>query len=232
MTATPIVEAIGLRKRYVDGARARDVVDGVDLTVERGQWVALSGPSGSGKTTLLSMLGGLITPTEGDVRVAGRSIVHMRDHHRALYRRRHVGFVFQELALIAKMTLLENILLPLAPLGGARRADVTRARALLERLGLSERTDDRIERLSGGERQRGAIARALITDPELLLMDEPTAHIDAAQVESLLALLAELCIDGRTLITSTHDPRLASHPALDRSLTIEAGRARGCADSD
>lgn len=222
-----LVEAIGLRKRYSDGGRQRYVVDGVSVALERGQWLALSGPSGSGKTTLLSMLGGLITPTEGDVRIDGRSIVHMRDHHRALFRRKHVGFVMQELGLIPRMSLLENVLLPLAPLGGARPADVDRARGLLGRLGLSERVDTRVERLSGGEKQRGAIARALITDPELLLMDEPTAHIDAAQVDGLLSLLAGLCAEGRTLITSTHDPRLAGHPALNQRLLIDAGRAVG-----
>jgi putative ABC transport system ATP-binding protein len=221
----PVLEAKGLRKRYHDGAKARFVVDGVSMRVERGEWLVLSGPSGSGKTTLLGLLGGLVTPTEGDVLIAGRSVVHMRDHHRTRWRRRHVGFVFQELALVPGMSLLENVLLPLAPAGGASRAAVDRARALLDRLGILSLADTSVERLSGGERQRGSIARALVLDPEVLLMDEPTAHIDAAQVERLLALLAELRGEGRTLLTSTHDPRLADDPRVDAVIRIVGGRA-------
>jgi putative ABC transport system ATP-binding protein len=224
MTEGAVLEAEGLRKRYHDGSRERFVVDGVSLRVIPGEWLALAGPSGSGKNTLLGLLGGLVTPTEGEVRIAGRSVVHMRDHHRTRWRRRHVGFVFQELALIPGMSLLENVLLPLAPSGGASRGAVSEARALLERLGLGALADTRVEQLSGGERQRGSIARALLLEPEVLLMDEPTAHIDAAQVERLLELLDGLRGEGRAILTSTHDPRLAEDARVSAVLRVEGGR--------
>lgn len=224
MSDVPVLEAESLKKRYADGARERLVLDGVSLTVRKGEWLALSGPSGSGKTTLLGLLGGLATPTEGDVRIVGRSTVHMRDHHRALFRRRHVGFVFQELSLVPGMTLLENALLPLVPEGSVTREAAERARALLERLGLGALASTTAERLSGGEKQRGAIARALIRDPEVLLLDEPTAHIDAAQVEALVALLEELRGDGRAVITSTHDPRLTNAAAVSSVLHLDGGK--------
>ncbi len=227
MSEAPVLEAESLRKRYTDGARERLVLDGVSLTVRKGEWLALSGPSGSGKTTLLGLLGALATPTEGDVRIVGRSTVHMRDHHRALFRRRHVGFVFQELSLVPGMTLLENVLLPLVPEGGATREAADRARSLLDRLGLGSLSSTTAERLSGGEKQRGAIARALIREPELLLLDEPTAHIDAAQVEALVRLLEELRRDGRALVTSTHDPRLTSAAAVTSVLRLEGGKPVG-----
>ncbi len=219
-----VLEAEAVRKRYVDGARERVVVDGVSLAVRRGEWLVLAGPSGSGKTTLLGLLGGLATPTEGDVRILGTSIVHMRDHHRALFRRRHVGFVFQELTVVPRMTLLENVLLPLVPEGGVTREAVAKARALLDRLGLAAHEATRAERLSGGEKQRAAIARALVRDPAVLLLDEPTAHIDAPQVEALVRLLAELRAEGRAIVTSTHDPRLAGAGAAGAVVRLDAGR--------
>ncbi|MBC7174550.1 MAG: ATP-binding cassette domain-containing protein [Polyangiaceae bacterium] len=218
------LEGTALRKRYSDGTRERWVLDGVTVVVQKGEWLVLAGPSGSGKTTLLGLLGGLATPTEGDVRIAGRSIVHMRDHHRALYRRRHVGFVFQDLSLVPRMSLLENVVLPLVPEGAVTREATDRARALLARLGLEALEGTAAERLSGGERQRGSIARALIRDPEVLLLDEPTAHIDAAQVEVLVRVLGELRAEGRTIVTSTHDPRLANAPEVSSLLRMESGR--------
>ena len=210
-------------KRYADGDRTVEAVSGVSLGVRAGELVLLVGPSGSGKTTLLGMLGGLVTPTSGDVRVEGRSLVSMRDHHRTEYRRTQVGFVFQELALVPEMTLLENVLLPLVP-RGVTQADRERAQALLERFGLGARSRTRAGRLSGGERQRGAIARALVHEPRLLLLDEPTAHVDAENAAGLLELLVRLAAEGKTVVATTHDPRLASDPRVTRVVRMRDGR--------
>lgn len=222
----------GVSKRYFDGAsRVHAVVD-VSLVVPTSVFWALEGPSGSGKTTLLGLMGGLITPTKGEVELVGRSIAHMRDHHRTRWRRRHVGFVFQELALISKMTLLENVLLPLAPMGGAKTEDRAHCDALLERFGLAKKRDVRVEKLSGGERQRGALARALMSDASVLLLDEPTAHVDADNATTIIEHLADLRDEGRTIIVSTHDPRLSRHPAVDRVLRVEAGALASPEHSD
>ena len=223
----PPEEAVGVTdviKRYRDGETRIDAIAGIRLSVPRAQMWALLGPSGSGKSTLLGLLGGLILPTRGDARVAGRSVVHMRDHHRTRWRREHVGFVFQELSLIPRMSLLENILLPLVPEGGGGEAAVERALALLKRVGLDDRAHSSVERLSGGERQRGAIVRALIGSPQVLLLDEPTAHVDAENARIIIRILAELRDEGRTVVASTHDPRFAEDPAIDRSVAILRGR--------
>jgi putative ABC transport system ATP-binding protein len=185
------------------------------------------GPSGSGKTTLLGLLGGMIAPSSGDVRIRGESIVHLRDAHRTALRRDVVGFVFQELALVPDMTLSENVMLPLVPTGGPSAAERARAAALLERFGLAAKRDARASRLSGGERQRGSIVRALVRDPRLLLLDEPTAHLDAASALELITLLSSLRDDGRAIVCATHDPRLAGAESVDRAIEMRDGRIVG-----
>lgn len=223
---TSIIELAEVTKRYFDGSQRVVAVDSVSLELQESVLAVIQGPSGSGKTTLLGLAGGLITPTSGEVKIAGESVVHMRDHHRTRWRREHVGFVFQDLALIPRMTLLENVLLPLAPMGGASKDARKRAAELLERFGLSDKMQTATQRLSGGERQRGSLARALITGAKLLLLDEPTAHVDADNVDTMIAMLAQLRDEGRTIIASTHDPRLAEHAAVDRVVEISAGRLR------
>lgn len=225
----PAIDARALSKRYEDGVRRREVVSEVSLVVPRAAFWVVRGPSGSGKTTLLGLLGAMIAPTSGEVVVCGESLSRLRDHHRTRARRRLVGFVFQELALVPGMTLLENVLLPLAPDGGATPAQRAHAAALLERFGLTSFTDSRVERLSGGERQRGAVARALIHSPPVLLLDEPTAHLDAARVADVVALLAALRDEGRTIVATTHDPRLADSRSVDRVLDLADGRVVGSA---
>lgn len=220
----PALDARAISKRYEDGARRREVVSEVSLVVPRGALWVLRGPSGSGKTTLLGLLGAMITPTSGEVWVCGEALSRLRDHHRTRARRRLVGFVFQELALVPGMTLTENVLLPLVPSGGATAAQRAHAAALLERFGLSAFAETRIERLSGGERQRGAVARALVNEPPVLLLDEPTAHLDAARVTDVVAMLAALRDEGRTIVATTHDPRLAESAAVDRVLDLADGR--------
>lgn len=214
----------GVTKRYFDGDAKVLAVDSVSLSIQRGELVVLRGASGSGKTTLLGLLGGLVAPTNGDVRVAGKSIVHLRDHHRTQWRRRHVGFVFQELQLVRGMSLIENVLLPFVPLGGADQDAVARAESSLERFGLAAKRGTRVERLSGGERQRGALARALILEPEVLLLDEPTAHVDADNAARIVDLLVAERARGRAVLATTHDPRLADDPRVDRVLAMGAGR--------
>jgi putative ABC transport system ATP-binding protein len=223
----PAGEALGcadLTKRYRDGDRRVHAVAELSLSVPTGVFWTLEGPSGSGKTTLLGLLGGMIVPSRGEVRQAGEPIVHLRDRHRTLRRRRTVGFVFQDLGLLPGMTLAENVLLPTVPTGGARPEERRRAEALLERFGLGELAGRRVERLSGGQRQRGALARALVLDPPILLLDEPTAHLDRDSAGVVLDHLAALCAEGRTILAATHDPRTSAHRAVGRVLRMEDGR--------
>ncbi len=220
-------EALGVShvfKRYRDGDTMVEAVSDVSLSVPRASLSVLVGPSGAGKTTLLGILGGLVLPTHGDARIDGRSVVHLRDHHRTALRRQKVGFAFQDLALIHGMSLLENILLPLTPRGGARKQDVARAEGLLKRFGLLDKRDRRVERLSGGEKQRGAIARTLILEPPILLLDEPTAHLDGENAATIVDALAELRDEGKTLVAATHDARLSEDPRVDRSLHMADGK--------
>jgi len=214
----------GVTKRYFDGDRKHVAVDDVSLAVEPGELVVVMGPSGSGKTTLLGLMGAMIAPTKGTVSIGGRDVTHLRDHHRSAWRREHVGFVFQDLGLLPGMSLLENVTLPLVPEGGPRREDRERARALLERVGMGDRVHTKVERLSGGERQRGAIARALIAKPSLLLLDEPTAHVDAENAAAIVEILAEQVAEGRAVVATTHDPRVAEEARVDRVLEMRASR--------
>ena len=215
---------IEVTKRYLDGDRRMLAVDRVSIAIDPRQLVALRGPSGSGKTTLLGLCGGMIAPTSGDVLIRGESIVHLRDTHRTALRRAAIGFVFQELALVPDMTLIENVLVPLVPTGGASKVEKDRAHALLERFGLTSRHDTIAGRLSGGERQRGGFARALVRDPAILLLDEPTAHLDATNAAEVVALLAQLRDEGRTIVCATHDPRLADDARVDRVIAMADGR--------
>jgi putative ABC transport system ATP-binding protein len=205
-------------KRVDDGAARRVVLDGVSLEVEPGELVAVRGPSGSGKTTLLAVAGGMLLPTSGEVSLAGEPISRMRDAHRTDLRRKHVGFVFQDVQLIEAMTALENVLLPAVPDGLDLRA---RARTLLERFGVAPLADTVARKLSGGERQRVALARAMLLDPALLLLDEPSAHLDDDRVEWLDEELSSLAKDGKAVLVATHDPRICSRA---RALTLDRGK--------
>lgn len=222
--AGPAVHALGLSKRYGAGHAAKVALHEVTLAIPAGEFWAITGPSGSGKTTLLGLLGGMIAPTQGEVRLAGQTITHLRDHHRALMRRNLVGVVFQEFALVSGMSLFENILLPWVPEGGADETDRRRIEELLARFGMAQFTGTRVERLSAGERQRGAIIRALAADPPILLLDEPTASLDSANVGLLLTLLLELRDEGKTLVATTHDLRLAEDRRVDRVLRLVDGQ--------
>lgn len=215
---------VDVKKRYRDGRRTHEAVAGVSLTFEPGSLTVLAGPSGSGKSTLLALAGGMTTPTSGDVRLFGQSIVRLRDHHRAQLRRERVGFVFQDLGLIDTLSLVDNVLLPLLPSGRIDGAARAQAQAWLTRLGLGELAGSRAVALSGGERQRGALARALVTNPDVLLLDEPTAHVDRESAAEIVRVLAELRDEGKIILASTHDPRLVERPEVSRVVELREGR--------
>jgi putative ABC transport system ATP-binding protein len=218
-----MVQALGLTKRYVSGRLEKTALRDVSLAIPRGAFWIVSGPSGSGKTTLLGLLAGMIAPTEGEVHLAGRSITHLRDHHRALARRHLVGMVFQEFALVPGMTLKDNVFLPLVPQGGPSHVEQQRAHALLERFGMAAYAETKVERLSAGERQRSALIRALVAEAPILMLDEPTAALDTENVRLLVDLLLNLRADGRTIVATTHDRRLAEDPRLDGILRLVDG---------
>jgi putative ABC transport system ATP-binding protein len=229
----PAVEARALTKRIHDGRERRVVLEGIDLVVERGELVLLRGPSGSGKTTLLALLGAMLSPTSGEVLLDGEPTSRLRDRHRAEVRRRRVGFVFQDVQLIEGMSVVDNTLLARVP-DGISAADRARARSLLDRFGVGRLASVAARGLSGGERQRVALARALLGDPALLLLDEPTAHLDAERADDLVALLIDLVTEGRALVIATHDDRFAgelvragSTRARVRTVLLAAGRLAG-----
>jgi putative ABC transport system ATP-binding protein len=208
------LEVRGLTVQYASGGYVVRPIDGLDLQVPSGELVLLLGASGSGKTTLLSVLAGILTPAEGTIRFGDVEVTGLRGGALTDYRRHTVGIVFQSFNLVPSLTALENVQ---APLWAAKvKAEATRARArqLIEQVGLADRADHRPSDLSGGQQQRVAIARALAHDPPLLLADEPTAHLDYIQVESILRVLRELASPGRVVIVATHDERLL--PLADR----------------
>jgi putative ABC transport system ATP-binding protein len=219
---TNALEAVRVGKRYRNPA-GEDVValDDVSLRIGRGDWVALAGPSGAGKTTLLAILGGVQRPTAGDALVLGSSIVHSADAALARLRRR-IGFVFQQLALLPRMSVWENVTYGLVPLGMSRRARREHARGLLAALDLEDCLRRRPEQLSGGQQQRVALARALAGEPELILLDEPTAHLDTAGSEALVGLLAARRSAGATIVVATHDQQLMARAG--RVVHLQRGR--------
>lgn len=213
-------------KRIRDGAGRRTLLERVSFDLARGELAVLSGPSGSGKTTLLAIVGAMLAPTSGEVLLDGEATSRLRDAHRAQLRRAKVGFVFQDLQLVEGMTVRGNVLLPQIPIG-VTAADEARADALLGRFGVAGVAHSVARSLSGGERQRVVLARALLRDPPLLLLDEPTAHLDDAHARAVAGELASLAADSgnpRAILVATHDPRVTGHPAVTRVLALAEGR--------
>jgi putative ABC transport system ATP-binding protein len=218
-----VVRVENVVKRVRDGSARRTVLDDVSFEVRRGELVVLRGPSGSGKTTLLAIVGAMLSPTSGEVILDGEPTSQLRESHRAEIRRQKVGFVFQDLQLFDGLTALRNVLLPKVPDGVTLEAE-RRARALLEQRGLGALADSKAKGLSGGERQRVALCRALVNDPRLLVLDEPTAHLDDAHATAIAKELAALASDGRALLVATHDARIAHSAGVTRVLDLAGGR--------
>jgi ABC-type lipoprotein export system ATPase subunit len=221
--AQPILVARGVRKTYVIGRQKLEVLRGIDLTVGRGEFLALRGASGAGKSTLLHLLGGLDLPNEGEILFDQTNLRRLSANALSQWRNRRVGLIFQAYHLLPEFSALENVMLParMARMAGAEAAP--RARDLLTRVGLGQRLEHRPYELSGGEQQRVAIARSLINQPELILADEPTGNLDSHTGQEIIGLLSSLRAErGATLIMATHDDHIARHAA--RSVTVVDGQ--------
>ena len=225
-----LIRARNLDKTYRRGSEELHVLQGVNLAVDKGEFVAFMGPSGSGKTTLLNLLGGLDVPSAGSITVAGDEISRLSRAKLTAWRARHVGFVFQMYNLIPVLSAFRNIELPLllSPLSGADRRQ--HVQTVLKVVGLEGRADHKPRELSGGQQQRVAIARAIVADPTFLLCDEPTGDLDRAAADEILNLLTRLCREhGKTILMVTHDPRAAERADvvlhLDKGVLREAAAA-------
>ena len=220
-SATAVVHAKGLRKDYGSGDGLVRALDSVDLDVNRGEAVAVMGPSGCGKSTLLHLIGGLDRPSAGQLSVAGQRVDELSERALAHLRRDEIGFVFQSFQLMDELTAQENVELPALLAGHPPKEARARATALLEQVGLADRSRHLPSMLSGGQRQRVAIARALVNDPDIVLADEPTGNLDSASAFDVLSLLADLHAKGLTLVIVTHDERIAT--AADRLISMRDG---------
>lgn len=207
-----MIELLDAVKTYQQGTRTVSAVRGVSLRVNTGEFVTIMGPSGSGKSTLMHLMGALDTPTSGRAVFHGQDLQTMSDRQRSLLRRNRIGFVFQAFNLLPTLTAAENVALPLLLGGTARSTALTRAAECLERVNMSHRLSHFSDELSGGEMQRVAVARALVSDPEAVLCDEPTGNLDTATSREILTLLSKLPEAGkRAVIMVTHDPTGASY---------------------
>ena len=220
--APPLIRIRGLTKDYQRGGQLIPVLQGIDLDVMPGEFIALMGPSGSGKSTLLNLIAGIDKASGGTIAIGGVDIARLSESELADWRAGTVGFIFQFYNLIPVLSAFENVELPLLLTGLSRRQRHARAAQVLDLVGLGDRADHRPNELSGGQQQRVAIARALVTDPLLIVADEPTGDLDRATGEEVLGLLGQLVGElGKTIVMVTHDPKAASHAA--RLVHLEKG---------
>jgi putative ABC transport system ATP-binding protein len=220
--SVPVIQTVELRKIYMQGERPLEVLKGLSLTVEPGEFTAIMGPSGSGKSTLLNMIGALDRPTSGKVYINGVDLSKLNDNQVAALRNKEIGFIFQFFNLIPRMDAQSNVELPMAIDGVPRGTRKERAQKLLEMVGLGDRADHKPSQLSGGEQQRVAIARSLSNDPKLLLADELTGNLDSKTGEEIMHLLRTLNKEeGKTFILITHDPAVGQD--ADRIIQLRDG---------
>jgi putative ABC transport system ATP-binding protein len=233
--SSPILRLNDVGKVYATGSVAVEALRGVSMRVDRGEYVAIMGPSGSGKSTLMHILGCLDVPTTGSYDLAGEDVSTMSEAALATVRNRQIGFVFQQFNLLASLPAWRNVELPLCYSGMARAERKERAIDALERVGLGDRIEHRPGELSGGQQQRVAVARALVTDPALILADEPTGNLDSHSSADVLGLFSELHDQGRTLVLITHERDVAESAQrivrildgqLDSALTMPTGNVR------
>jgi putative ABC transport system ATP-binding protein len=219
--SVPVIRTAGLHKHYVLGAETVRAVRGIDLIIERNEYVAIMGPSGSGKSTFMNLIGCLDTPTAGEYWLDGTPVSGLEDDELARIRNQYVGFVFQTFNLLPRATALHNVELPLIYAGVSKKERHHRAVDVLHKVSLGDRMDHKPSELSGGQRQRVAVARALVNRPSLLLADEPTGNLDSTTAEEIMALFDELHDDGQTILLVTHEQDIAARAR--RTVTLRDG---------
>ena len=205
-----IIEVKNLCKSYISGAKLLNVLDNIDLSIQQGDFISLMGPSGSGKSTLLNIMGTMDTPNSGEIWIAGKQVTHMRENQLAMFRLKHIGFVFQFHYLLPEFSIEENVAMPLMIRGENRLKAIENAREMLDYLGMSERMHHFPSEISGGEKQRAAIGRALINKPDILLADEPTGNLDKETGSKVLDLFKKIQKDmNQTFFLVTHNDQIA-----------------------
>jgi putative ABC transport system ATP-binding protein len=209
--ANPLIKISALKRNFVLGSETIYVLKGIDLEINKGEYVALMGPSGSGKSTLMNLLGCLDTPTSGTYILNGKDVSKMHDDELAEIRNKEIGFVFQTFNLMPRTTALDNVALPMVYAGYSKSERYERATEVLTQVGLADRMDHKPNELSGGQRQRVAVARALVNKPSIILADEPTGNLDSKTSEEIMALFGEIHKNGNTVILVTHEEEIAAY---------------------
>ena len=216
-----VIDIQGITKTYVNGKLSVPVLHGIDLVVNKGEFVSIMGPSGSGKSTFMNILGCLDRPTTGSYRLNGDEVATLSDDELAYVRNKQIGFVFQSFNLLTKLTALENVALPMIYAGVNKKMRIERATQLLQSVGLGERMDHLPSELSGGQRQRVAIARALANNPAIIMADEPTGNLDSKSTIDVMNIFRGLHNEGRTILLVTHEPDIATYAG--RNVVLKDG---------